>query len=205
MGSIYGIWRGSTLLNKTGRSQVASAMAAYGPRTSIMIAIPSSSTGGKNDRVVEVTLTGEGKIWTLSRDDVKIKRTGKTFAPGNLRAGNDNTSYGKLIQYWIAARYTLRYSGAMVPDVWHILAKGGGVFSNVSSIKAKAKLRLLYEVAPIGLIVECAGGTAIHESCDVSVLDVKIDDLDKRLGVCFGSTNEVKIYAGYMSTTISTS
>ena len=144
MGSIYGIWRGSTLLNKTGRSQVASAMAAYGPRTSIMIAIPSSSTRGKNDRVVEVILTGEGKIWTLSRDDVKIKSSGKTFAPGNLRAGNDNTSYGKLIQYLIAARYTLRYSGIMVPDVWHILAKGGGVFSNVSSIKAKAKLRLLY-------------------------------------------------------------
>ena len=55
-------------------------------------------------------------------------------------------------------RYTLRYTGGMVPDVYHILIKGKGVFTNVSSPTAKAKLRLLYECAPIALLVEAAGG-----------------------------------------------
>lgn len=46
----------------------------------------------------------------------------------------------------------------MVPDVYHMLIKSKGVFSNVSSPTAKAKLRLLYECAPIALLIEAAGG-----------------------------------------------
>mgnify|MGYP002628896430 CR=1 FL=1 len=48
-----------------------------------------------------------------------------------------------------------------MPDVYHMLIKGNGVFSNVSSGKAKAKLRLLYECAPIAMIVECSGGKSM--------------------------------------------
>ena len=55
-------------------------------------------------------------------------------------------------------RYQLRYTGGMVPDVYHILIKNKGVFSNVASAAAKAKLRLLYECAPIALLIEAAGG-----------------------------------------------
>lgn len=45
-----------------------------------------------------------------------------------------------------------------MPDVYHILIKGKGIFTNVSSPSAKAKLRLLYECAPIALVIEAAGG-----------------------------------------------
>ena len=38
-----------------------------------------------------------------------------------------------------------------------------GVFSNVISPSTKAKLRLLFEVAPLALLVEKAGG---ESSCD---------------------------------------
>ncbi|CAN0259824.1 unnamed protein product, partial [Hapterophycus canaliculatus] len=56
----------------------------------------------------------------------------------------------------------------MVPDVYHILIKSKGVFSNVASATAKAKLRLLYECAPIALLIEAAGGArcAGHDDCD---------------------------------------
>lgn len=37
--------------------------------------------------------------------------------------------------------------------------QGQGVISNASSHQAKAKLRLLFEAAPIGLIIEAAGGS----------------------------------------------
>ena len=62
---------------------------------------------------------------------------GNTFAPGNLRASADNSAYHALVNYWIESKYTLRYSGGLVPDVYHILIKGQGVLSNASSLKAK--------------------------------------------------------------------
>ena len=198
VGSIFGIWPGKGLLNRSGRGQVASAVSLYGPRTTLCIALPHASTNLGKDAVFEVTLTGEASKWEVSRESITLQSTGKVFAPGNLRASNDNEKYNALIQHWISERYTLRYSGGMVPDVYHMFAKSKGVFSNVSSEKAKAKLRLLYEVAPIGLIVECAGGATTHEAYDCSVLDEKIDNLDKRLGVCFGSTEEVAKFKTFM-------
>jgi len=199
VGSIFGIWSGNGVLGRKGCDQVASAMSAYGPRTTLCIALPSTSrSDGHTSTVLEVTLIKDNTEWVVSRDSISLLSKGKVFAPGNLRASNDNIRYNNLIQYWIAQRYTLRYSGGMVPDVYHILSKKKGVFSNVSSEKARAKLRLLYEVAPIGLIIECAGGATTHEAYDKSVLDIVIDDLDKRLGVCFGSVDEVAIYKEFI-------
>jgi sedoheptulose-bisphosphatase len=43
----------------------------------------------------------------------------------------------------------------MVPDVYHIFVKEKGVFSSVSSEKAKAKLRLLYEVIETMMLGHC--------------------------------------------------
>ena len=75
------------------------------------------------------------------------------FSPGNLRATFDNPNYEKLISYYVGEKYTLRYTGGMVPDVFQIIVKEKGVFTNVSSPSTKAKLRLLFEVAPLGLLV----------------------------------------------------
>lgn len=41
------------------------------------------------------------------------------------RAAAENAAYHELVLRWMASRYTLRYSGAMVPDVHHMLAKVG--------------------------------------------------------------------------------
>ena len=42
------------------------------------------------------------------------------FSPGNLRATFDNPEYEKLISYWVGEKYTLRYTGGMVPDVFQV-------------------------------------------------------------------------------------
>lgn len=57
--------------------------------------------------------------------------------------------------------YTLRYTGGMVPDVCQIFIKGHGIFSCLSSKNHKAKLRILYEVACTGFLIEKAGGKTI--------------------------------------------
>lgn len=72
-----------------------------------------------------------------------------------------------------------------VPDVHHILTAGGGVFCSPASDSAKAKLRLLYECAPLAFVVEAAGGGS-HDGRG-SVLDRKVDAVDQRTVISLGS------------------
>ena len=72
-----------------------------------------------------------------------------------------------------------------VPDVHHILTAGGGVFCSPASESAKAKLRLLYECAPLAFVVEAAGGAS--HSGSGSVLDQRIDAVDTRTVISLGS------------------
>ncbi|KAI8894077.1 fructose-1,6-bisphosphatase class 1/Sedoheputulose-1,7-bisphosphatase [Globomyces pollinis-pini] len=197
VGTIMGIWLGDTLVGRTGREQVASLVVMYGPRTTIALAI-----NGDHPKCFELTL-GVNQ-WELTKT-LRISEDAKTFAPGNLRATNENVNYQKLINHYIASNYALRYTGGMVPDIYHILIKSQGVFMNVSSNSHKAKLRLVFECAPIALIIEAAGGLSCpspnENQADTfkgSVLDVVIEDLDNRIGICLGSKNEVLKFMKYM-------
>lgn len=80
---------------------------------------------------------------------------GKIFSPGNLRATFDNAEYQKLVQHYVQEQYTLRYTGGMVPDVFQIIVKEQGVFTNVISPTTKAKLRILFEVCFVCRGDEC--------------------------------------------------
>ncbi|KAK8966153.1 hypothetical protein KSP40_PGU003474 [Platanthera guangdongensis] len=72
---------------------------------------------------------------------------------------------------------------------WQIIVKEKGIFTNVSSASAKSKLRVLFEVAPLGFLIEKAGG---HSSDGTqSVLDKVINALDERTQVAYGSKNEI--------------
>jgi sedoheptulose-bisphosphatase len=197
VGSIFGIYPGRGFLGRTGREQSASLIIQYGPRITAIIALAEMVTHNSQAIAFELTFSPSG--WFLSRPRINISPTCKTFAPGNLRATSDNIGYKSLVDYWISQKYTLRYSGGLVPDVYHILIKEAGILSNASSKSAKAKLRLLYECAPIALIVEAAGGAscvcpseAAEELPPISLLDVIISELDRRVGVCYGSTEEVE-------------
>ena len=74
-------------------------------------------------------------------------------------------------------------------DAVHIVMQGGGLFVNPKSIAAPAKLRLLYECAPLAFIMEAAGG-ASSSGMD-SVLKMTIDSLDRRTAITLGSKSEV--------------
>lgn len=181
VGTIFGVWPGDKLTGITGRDQAAAGMGIYGPRTIYCIALKDAP--GCHEFLLQVrtsVLAGwmyfvqagshlaelcVGAVGRLTRacvqDDgkwVHVKETttineGKIFAPGNLRATFDNPEYEKLVSYWLGEKYTLRYTGGMVPDVFQIIVKEQGVFSNVISPSTKAKLRLLFEVAPLALLV----------------------------------------------------
>ena len=70
-----------------------------------------------------------------------------------------------------------------------IIVKEKGIFTNVISPTSKAKLRLLFEVAPLGFMIEKAGGYSSDGK--QSVLDKVIVNLDDRTQVAYGSKNEI--------------
>ncbi|KAL6328199.1 hypothetical protein AAG906_034342 [Vitis piasezkii] len=181
VGTIFGVWPGDKLTGVTGRDQVAAAMGIYGPRTTYVLAL--KDIPGTH----EFLLLDEGK-WQHVKDTTEIGE-GKLFSPGNLRATFDNPDYDKLINYYVREKYTLRYTGGMVPDVNQIIVKEKGIFTNVTSPSSKAKLRLLFEVAPLGFLIEKAGGFSSDGT--QSVLDKVINNLDERTQVAYGSKNEI--------------
>jgi len=110
----------------------------------------------------------------------------------NMRAAQEVPEYGKLIDYWMTNKYTLRYSGGLVPDICQQFTKRMGVFANPTSEKSPAKLRLAFEAAPFGLLVEKAGGKTSDGISGASILDTKITGIDQRTPLCIGSAKEVE-------------
>ncbi|PRW56262.1 Sedoheptulose-1,7- chloroplastic [Chlorella sorokiniana] len=190
VGTIFGVWPGDKLTGITGRQQAAAGMGIYGPRTVFCIALKDAPG------CHEFLLQDDGK-WLHVKETETIGE-GKMFSPGNLRATFDNSAYEKLIAYYIGEKYTLRYTGGMVPDVFQIIVKEKGVFTNVISPSTKAKLRLLFEVAPLALLVEKAGGASSCDGLCVSGLDVEVKQHDQRTQICYGSKGEVRRFEEYM-------
>jgi sedoheptulose-bisphosphatase len=159
-------------------------VALYGPRTTAFVTL--------DDGVYEFTFGANGVDgWVCSRERIQIAEKSKIFAPANMRAAQDVPGYAKLISHWMTNRYTLRYTGGLVPDVCQQLTKRQGVFSNPTSAASPAKLRLAFEAAPFGLLVERAGGKTSNGIDGASILDTEIVGIDQRTPLCCGSSQEV--------------
>ena len=190
VGTIFGVWPGDKLKDIYGRDQAAAGMGIYGPRTVFLIALKDAPG------CHEFLLQDDGK-WVHVKETTEIGE-GKLFAPGNLRATFDNPAYERLVSYYLGEKYTLRYTGGMVPDVLQIIVKEKGVFTNVTSPTTKAKLRILFEVAPLALLVEKAGGASSCDGKAVSALDIPILGYDQRTEICYGSIGEVRRFEEYL-------
>lgn len=181
VGTIVGIYPVADVLGHTPREQVAALYAVYGPRTTVMLSI------GKG--VQEFLLTEEG--WVLVTEDVKVADGKKYFAPGNLRATAERQDYFDLVASFIKEKYTLRYSGGMVPDINHIFKKGSGIFMYPGMPSAPdGKLRLMYECGPMAFLMEQAGGASSNGKN--SILDLQISSLTQKTPVYLGVKEEVE-------------
>ncbi|MBL4694089.1 fructose-1,6-bisphosphatase [Candidatus Gracilibacteria bacterium] len=181
VGTIVGIYKTNSFIGVKGDDQVGAFVAVYGPRTTIFFTL--------RDGVNEFTLIDSEFVMT--KENIKVAEEGKMFAPGNLRACSERKDYLKLVNYWCENQYRLRYSGGMVPDINHILIKGMGVFAYPGyGDQPNGKLRLLYECAPMALLMEEAGGSA--SDGQNRVLEIVVKDLHQRTPIFVGSKMEVQ-------------
>eukprot|EP00284_Hemiselmis_tepida_P007060 CAMPEP_0174918776 /NCGR_PEP_ID=MMETSP1355-20121228/3280_1 /TAXON_ID=464990 /ORGANISM="Hemiselmis tepida, Strain CCMP443" /LENGTH=393 /DNA_ID=CAMNT_0016163967 /DNA_START=58 /DNA_END=1239 /DNA_ORIENTATION=- len=186
VGTIAGIWPGGTLVGVNGHDMAASLISVYGPRTTITIAWKDKDYA--HEFLLIDDFSGNHGKWLRTNEFTAINE-GRMVAPGNLRSTQDNPGYMRLWNYWMENKYQLRYTGGMVPDVNQLLIKGKGIFVNPTSPAAPAKLRVLYEVLPMALLIEKAGGRSSDGRG--SALDLKTLTTEDRTQVAFGSAKEV--------------
>jgi len=192
VGTIVGIWDGPSALHQNpDEAQIASILGVLGPRTTAIVAL---RLPGSKSTCFEVGYSDDGTMEVI-RKDIKLSTPPfktRYFAPANMRAAAESPAYLSLINSFITQKYTLRYSGGLVPDVVHALVKGHGVYISPVTAQSKAKLRRLYELAPIALILECAGGMALDSATGKRVLETSVEDTDERGGLICGNVEEVE-------------
>ncbi len=129
-------------------------------------AVHAADTSGQ---VQEYLLTNHqtgGRQWLLQRDNISIKDKA-VFAPANLRATAENEEYQQLVQYWMSNKYTLRYSGGMVPDIHHILTKVGQHPSACTSFQAlHSSRRFISSALHVCLVVMLSNSLAFEHQSD---------------------------------------
>eukprot|EP00747_Dinoflagellata_sp_TGD_P147937 gnl/TRDRNA2_/TRDRNA2_176863_c0_seq10.p1 gnl/TRDRNA2_/TRDRNA2_176863_c0~~gnl/TRDRNA2_/TRDRNA2_176863_c0_seq10.p1 ORF type:complete len:452 (-),score=107.35 gnl/TRDRNA2_/TRDRNA2_176863_c0_seq10:283-1638(-) len=199
VGTMVGVWGSKSgtgadgMLGATGRDQVTSLVALYGPRTTVLVALDDGVYEFSYGCTPDGCQLSDGSFepWICSRSRITISPECKIFAPANLRATSEVEGYKHLVEHYMENKYTLRYSGGLVPDVYQQFTKQQGVFVNPTSESSPAKLRLAFEAAPFGLLVEKAGGKSSDGLTGGSVLDVTITQVDQRTALCIGSGKEV--------------
>ena len=174
-----------------GATQVAAGYAIYGPATMLVITVGNGVAGFTLDHNV-----GEFK---LTHPNIRVPADAQEFAINSSNARFWEPPVKRYVDECLAGKtgprgkdFNMRWIASLVAEAHRILMRGG-VFMYPKDTKDPSKpgrLRLLYEANPIGFIMEQAGGRV--STGRESVLGVQPTSLHQRIGLIFGSKNEVE-------------
>ena len=181
---------GEAAFLQPGRRQLAAGYVMYGPATVLVLSI------GRG--VQMFTLDPASGRWLLVRDAVAVPAATTEFA---INSSNQR-HWDKPVQRYVAEciagaagprtrDFNMRWLACMVAEVHRILTRGG-VFLYPRDARVPLKpgrLRLLYEAAPMALLMEQAGAGAVTGT--QALLDIVPDVLHQRVPVILGSREEV--------------
>jgi fructose-1,6-bisphosphatase I len=196
MGTIFGIYRRpagragkpADLVDflQPGRDLVAAGYVLYGPSTMFVYTVGGSVNGFTLDRSIGT--------FFLTHPDIRVPE-----GVGNYSVNEANEpGWDEATQSMVAAfrrqesqtgPRQARYAGALVADVHRTLLKGGIYLYPPTISKPNGKLRLLYENAPLALVMEHAGGAATDGR--QSILDITPSELHQRTPLYIGSRGDV--------------
>ncbi len=127
-------------------------------------------------------------------ETIVLENKGKIIASGGNQK-DFSLGLKKALEGFFAENYRLRYSGSMVADVHHVLIKKGGAFSY-----PQKKLRKLFEVFPLALMVEKAKGEAFYFDKGVKkrLLDQSVENYHEKSECYLTSQYEAHILEKYL-------
>ncbi|MDC0948097.1 class 1 fructose-bisphosphatase [Gammaproteobacteria bacterium] len=200
VGTVFAIFSnngkvGMDAFRRAGSEQLAAGYVVYGPQTLLVLTV--------GDGVHGFTLEGDGHF-RRTHQSIKLPSTTSEFA---INAANQRY-WQAPIQSWFGdclagaegprgRNFNMRWVGSMCADVHRIFTRGG-VFMYPADRRSgyqHGRLRLLYEVMPMAMLIEHAGGRAITGHGDA--LDVVAESPHQRCPVILGSAGEIDAIAGY--------
>ncbi|RKU98661.1 class 1 fructose-bisphosphatase [Helicobacter pylori] len=127
-------------------------------------------------------------------ETIVLENKGKIVASGGNQK-DFSLGLKKALEGFFAENYRLRYSGSMVADVHHVLVKKGGMFSY-----PQKKLRKLFEVFPLALIIEKAKGEAFYFDKGVKkrLLEQSVESYHEKSECYLASPHEAHILEKYL-------
>ncbi|NHB41970.1 class 1 fructose-bisphosphatase [Helicobacter pylori] len=127
-------------------------------------------------------------------ETIVLENKGKIVASGGNQK-DFSLGLKKALEEFFAENYRLRYSGSMVADVHHVLIKKGGMFSY-----PQKKLRKLFEVFPLALIIEKAKGEAFYFDKGVKkrLLEQSVESYHEKSECYLASPHEAQILEKYL-------
>ncbi|MDB5756946.1 MAG: fructose 6-bisphosphatase [Burkholderia sp.] len=179
-----------------GVRQVAAGYAIYGPTTMLVLTVGNGVHG--------FTLCPQLGEFMLTHARLSVPPDTAEFA---INASNSRFWEPPVTRYvneCLAGRtgprgrdFNMRWIASMVAEAHRILMRGG-VFlypRDTRDSTMPGRLRLLYEANPIGFLMEQAGGRA--STGRQPVTSVPPSSLHQRIGLIFGSRNEVDLIERY--------
>jgi fructose-1,6-bisphosphatase I/sedoheptulose-1,7-bisphosphatase len=199
VGSIFSVLRGPDSgadvteadFLQPGMQQVAAGYALYGPTTMLVLTVGNGVNGFTLDpNLGEFMLTHPKMHIPEDTQEFAINASNSRFWEAPVKRYVDECLAGKTGPR--AKDFNMRWIASMVAEAHRILMRGG-VFlypRDSKDMRKPGRLRLLYEANPVGWIMEQAGGRA--STGETPVLQVRPSSLHQRIGLVFGSKNEVE-------------
>ncbi|HHP7232246.1 MAG TPA: class 1 fructose-bisphosphatase [Xenococcaceae cyanobacterium] len=176
-------------LLQAGNDQIAAGYILYGPSTTLVYSLGK----GVHSFILDPSL-GE---FILAEENIQIPAHGPVYSVNEGNYWQWDESIREYIRYVHRHEgYTARYSGALVGDIHRILLQGGVFLYPGTTSKPNGKLRLLYESAPLAMLIEQAGGKA--STGTQRLLDVVPDKLHARTPLVIGSTEDVALVESFI-------
>jgi len=175
---------------KPGRQLSAAGYVIYGSSTMFVYTTGQGVHG--------FTLDPEIGEYILSHENITIPDRCKCFSANesNYNKWDKATKeFADTVRFGEDARYkkaSSRYIGSLVSDFHRNLLYGGVYMYPVDMTTGKPKLRLLYECAPLAMIVEQAGGCATTGT--QNILDIVPNHLHQRVPLVIGNKQEIELY-----------
>jgi fructose-1,6-bisphosphatase I len=197
VGTIFAIYRrvsardrvGEADLLQPGRNLAAAGYIIYGSSTMFVYAAGHGVHGFTLDPGIgEFLLSHENMRTPFHATIYSVNEGNEPDWPDAVREAVRQLKYGQAAGM-PNRRLAARYIGSLVADFHRNLLYGGVFLYPPTRRNPQGKLRLLYEAAPLALIVEQAGGYASDGSGPI--LDIVPGELHQRVPLYIGSRADV--------------